>query len=206
MDETENEQLLLSEYILDFMIFGDVFKPSRGWIDSDIRAWLNGPFYEAAFSEAEKERILPVEIRPSESKYYFQDLRAVSTDRLFLLDAKEIQTFLSLPTLRKAPLTPYAQTKLENADDPYWWWTRSCDSAEYDGATVHYVNQAFVVWDDWDGSQLEEWDNLLETEENGGVRPAMWIHKKTKQEAILSKDEDQNSFLNKLSKQGGTTR
>lgn len=177
LDETENGQLLLSEYILDFMIFGDVRKPVRGWIDSDLRAWLNGPFYEAAFSEEEKERILPVEIRPVESTYFYQDLHAASTDRLLLLAPKEIIAFLPQPALRRAPLTPYAKAKLEKEDDPYRWWTRACGSAEYDGALVHYVNMAFAVWDDWDGSPLENWDNLLETEEEGGVRPALWIRK-----------------------------
>ncbi|MBO4555792.1 MAG: zinc ribbon domain-containing protein, partial [Elusimicrobiales bacterium] len=41
------------------------------WAESDIRAWLNGEFYENAFSNEEKRRIIPVRLKNNDNKGEF---------------------------------------------------------------------------------------------------------------------------------------
>ncbi|MBQ6163453.1 MAG: hypothetical protein IJK23_03155 [Clostridia bacterium] len=176
LDETDTALLLFSECVLDFMPFTDVFRTrDRGWIDSDIRKWLNGDFYEHTFSEAEKKRILPAEHRPVENRWYVQDLTAVCEDRVFLLDIDEVYRYLSGREIRKALLTPYARSI--DADEDPWWWTRSCGVSGYDGALVHSVNVAFAVWHNWNGEPLSEAEMPTETETDLGIRPALWLRK-----------------------------
>lgn len=51
----DGRALLLSEYILDNKAFDTT---SNEWNESDLKAWLNGTFYQDVFSQAEKEAIM----------------------------------------------------------------------------------------------------------------------------------------------------
>lgn len=66
LNETEDELMLISEFILDNMEFyhnekdrvinGKIIYPNN-WEHSNIRKWLNNNFYNTAFNETEKELI-----------------------------------------------------------------------------------------------------------------------------------------------------
>ena len=71
--EENGKKLLLSRYIL--MSIGDMMKfPGDGvnytWKECGIREYLNGDFYESAFTEEERAQITETEIRSTWEDYY----------------------------------------------------------------------------------------------------------------------------------------
>lgn len=53
LQNTGSELFMLSEYILDCRRYHPIFMDTT-WLGSDIRMWLNGEFYDAAFGSSEK--------------------------------------------------------------------------------------------------------------------------------------------------------
>ena len=71
--DENGKKLLLSKYIL--MSIGDMMKfPGDGvnytWKECGIREYLNGDFYESAFTEEERAQITETEIRSTWEDYY----------------------------------------------------------------------------------------------------------------------------------------
>ena len=112
--EEDGKKLLLSKYVLmplgNLMVFpGDGVKYS--WKECGIRTYLNGEFYESAFTDAEREQIAETEIRTTwsdncsmgdelvdvytdswtfmEFEYSQEVGKIVTTDRIFIPDFDE---------------------------------------------------------------------------------------------------------------------
>ena len=60
-DGTEHEALLLSKYILDTKMFCENVDKLNEWKDCSLKKWLNEEFYNNAFSDMEKNRIVLVD-------------------------------------------------------------------------------------------------------------------------------------------------
>ena len=54
----QDRALLLSLYCLDCIEYNNVSRGWKPWAGSLAREWLNGDFYQAAFSQTEKNSIL----------------------------------------------------------------------------------------------------------------------------------------------------
>lgn len=65
IDENENGYFVISTYVLDFKYFHHT-EEDVTWETSDIRAWLNGEFYEENFTDEEKSQILLTTVDNSE--------------------------------------------------------------------------------------------------------------------------------------------
>lgn len=66
---TEEASLLLSRYCLESMPYHQSYSEVC-WENSSIRTWLNGTFYETAFNDEEKDRIISVSLdNLSNAKY-----------------------------------------------------------------------------------------------------------------------------------------
>lgn len=91
--------LALSTHGLEF---GRPFD-SRGkpvtWENSEIRCWLNGEFYQNAFTSAEKKRIV--------TNFSANSVGNDTWDNVFLLSVEEVNRYLS-PTQRKCYGSDYA--------------------------------------------------------------------------------------------------
>ncbi len=98
----ENKSLLLSKNILNF-------KP----YDANLRHWLNEDFYAKAFSDDEKQSILPTQLDSTDE--------SSEADNVFLLSIDEAKTYLDDQTMK--------------ADN--WWWLRNSDSNVH---TIAYVS------------------------------------------------------------------
>ena len=178
----EGDRLLLtSEHLLHRMEYGG----SNLWEDSDVRAWLNGEFYNAAFSQEEQGRIqkvytyakqnsdLKVDDLRMELAYAFPDdpeeaervLREYISefgdegDHVFLLSAQETRDLFSDKSDRKSVPTKAGGTP--GANTVSGWWTRSRTSS---GA-----NQV-VVAVDYNGEI-----GSVHPSHNSGVRPAICL-------------------------------
>lgn len=124
LEETETECTLWCTRNVKTMPFSQSEKPTAYYAESDVRRFLQTEFYEAAFSEEEKARILETELDCTEYQTYYGAVGVGATayrreplgERVYLLSVREI-------------MKTYALTKEELADGKRGLiWTRSPDS------------------------------------------------------------------------------
>ena len=141
---SDGELLLLSEHILDCKRYHGEFVDTS-WSDCDLRRWLNEKFYNAAFNDAEKQRIVTTLCADNGEKC--PDTR----DNVFLLGTNEVKNFTAslsedAKTARRAAGTDWAKIKKPDGCRLYvydkgveadylsengqkqgcsWWWLRT---------------------------------------------------------------------------------
>lgn len=72
--ESETGYWVRSKYVLDYKYFHHEKEKGLSWETSDIRAWLNGEFYEESFTDAEKAQILLTTVDNSEdTEFLYED-------------------------------------------------------------------------------------------------------------------------------------
>lgn len=116
------------------------------WGKSEIRSWLNGEFYNSAFTADEKALV-----------------KSFNEDYVFLLSKEEAEKYFSDDDARMCRPDAYAMSKGAYADDDGygWWWLRSPDP--------DYGNFAYGVNCDGDIYLCSVHSG------SGFVRPALWI-------------------------------
>ena len=152
-DMGDGTYVLLSVKGLDAMPYNDTFSSGMTWADCTLRAWLNGEFYETAFTAEEKDRIVlsrlvnPRNIRQdtsggqdTEDRVYLLSLE--ETGRYFNVDPYNgegvicSQALICMPTQTAinngANYLDDAMYGLESRNYGYtlkrracWWWLRS---------------------------------------------------------------------------------
>ena len=142
-----NKMLVISRYGLDAKRFDS---SSSNWDNSEIRKWLNGGFYNKAFTDQEKKCI---------------NLSDVGTsDNVFLLSKEEAGKYFSNAEARKCEPTEYAVKNGVYIRNGYiLWWLRSPDS--FDSRNVYYVDS---------GGRIVDYFSV--NCDFGVVRPALWIN------------------------------
>ena len=153
LEKDKDKALVLSKYCLDSQPFSTIITDDN-WEKSSLRKWLNGDFYDCAFSEENEKNsvILSVE---SEAL----------NDKIFLLSEDEVYKYLPIDSDRVGFVTSYATMKgaQSNNDGSCWWWLR--DSAR---TSLHTKVVLF------DGKISD--NGQLVTDDDNAVRPAMWIN------------------------------
>lgn len=157
-DRGDGSYILLSVRALDTVPYNDT-ETEVTWETSSVRAWLNGPFYETAFSAAEKERIVLSRVvtpdNPSSGVSGGED----TEDCVYLLSAEEVNALfptgesesadvlLCLPT-RVAAVNGASELSAEETQtaQPRYayplkagtcsWWLRSPGDADAQAALV----------------------------------------------------------------------
>ena len=152
-----NKMLVISKYGLEARRFDSFDSRSNNWSNSEIRKWLNGEFYNRAFTEQEKKLI--------KGSSFFENLFGGVVDKVFLLSKEEAEKYFVNNEARKCKATEYAvKNGAYVVDNGYsCWWLRS-PNFNY-GNSVYYVNG--------DGDVLNDCyvisSYLL-------ARPALWIN------------------------------
>lgn len=156
LEKDNDKALVLSKYCLDSQPFSTIITDDN-WEKSSLRKWLNGDFYDCAFSEENEKNsvILSVE---SEAL----------NDKIFLLSEDEVYKYLPIDSDRVGFVTSYATMKGAQSKDngSCWWWLR--DSA---GPSLHTKVVSF------DGKVSNY--GLFVTDDDNAVRPAMWVDLKS---------------------------
>lgn len=134
------------------------------WENSRIRKWLNNEFLSIAFSDKERKLIKPVTFSTPDNPFFNTKGGKMSTDKVFLLNINEANTYLKSNKERMIKATPYAKSKgLLVADNGCsWWWLRSSGNVQNYAADVDYGGEV-----DYYGSSATVGMNA--------VRPAMWV-------------------------------
>lgn len=180
LDVKEGQALLLSKYCLDSRSYG-VEGTNCSYSASGLRKWLNGDFYESAFTEQEKKYLINQDIGasiPSSDGFGYEQV----LDKVSLLSQEQAAYLLVddsgaydwyISSARAAKATPYAKAKqineLMDYDDaageyrPFIgcsdWYLRMevYDGSSFGGAlgTVRYVNYAGIIVEEWDSRSVE---------------------------------------------------
>ncbi len=166
LDIDEDEVLLLSKYCLDAMAYHETGRYEVTWEDSDLRAWMNEAFFEDAFTDEEKEIIIPNE-SPNGRKQNYGRRELNTEDMVFALSLNEAKDLLSKRTLAAAEPTEYALAcgiQRSPSNDNSWWWLRT--PAPKKGYQLVMFTSGYVSKDS---------EAMHVTNEVGGVRPAIRV-------------------------------
>ena len=132
LDEDEESLLLISRYCLDCKPYNEE-RNNISWQDSSLRAWLNGDFYNTAFSDEEKAGIVETE--------YLAELydSAFITDNVFMLSSLEAKQYYEYDSWRACAPTEYAKANGARVENDYtWWWLRTPALGNPNAEYVHF--------------------------------------------------------------------
>lgn len=155
--------LLFSKYAIAACAFNQK-DGAVSWETSDIRKYLNGSFYDKAFSAWEKKIIKESLVVPEKNMRYGTEMGDVTCDRIFLLSASEVEQFMPQEEKRKRTVTAYALEKgvCINGNDTCRWWLRNQGHSSDTVAEVDYNGRIHFY------GMSAEYDSC-------GLCPAMWI-------------------------------
>ena len=174
-----NKALLISRYALDAQPYNKDYT-SVTWETCTLRKWLNGTFYNKAFSSAEQAAILTTNVDNSKNQCYsgWSTSGGNNTqDKVFLLSYAEANKYFGVTydnssnTKSRVAPTAYAiaqgawtssSNKTADSTDAGWWWLRS---------PGHYQDCAALVYSDGSLFSFFSVNNA-----SGSVRPALWVN------------------------------
>lgn len=173
-----NKALLISRYGLDAQRYNKD-TTSVTWETCTLRTWLNGTFYNKAFSSAEQAAILTTNVDNSKNQCYSgwsTNGWKNTQDKVFLLSYAEANKYFGVTyynssnTKSRVAPTAYAiahgawtssSDKTADSVNAGWWWLRSPGSDQRSAAYVFA-----------DGSL----DDLSVGSDSASVRPALWVN------------------------------
>ena len=168
LDKIDGQLLLLSADVLEARQYHHVPFEEVTWENSDLRAWMNGDFYEAAFTPVQRGLIETVHNENADQSITGASGGAATDDRVFALSETESVIYLNTPAARSdigaalasqhAAAAPLSISEDGTAD----WWLRS-------PGTYGFATQ-FV---DASGTPSLSGANV---DLQYGVRPALWIN------------------------------
>jgi len=181
IDAQDNMVLVLSERILSHRRW-HYEQRAITWGMSDMREYLNGPFFDDTFTEEEKAFIVPTTVINNINPWFGSAGYGLDTiDRVFLLSVEEVVQYFgdsgqlsywagrhmtSIPgpimdEYNYARIATYIET-----DTASWWWLRTPGRFvnPREDASASVVSGA---------GDLIVYGIYLVTE--GGVRPALWL-------------------------------
>ncbi|MCL2633010.1 MAG: DUF6273 domain-containing protein [Oscillospiraceae bacterium] len=168
IDIQNGRALVISERVITTRQYHSNRKDDVTWENSDIRAWLNGEFYNNTFTAAEKTLIAQTRIDNANNQWFGTSGGNATTDRVFLLSLEEVVKYFGdsgqLYTKKSSPINDaYNSARTATFDGKNrWWWVRSPGNATNNAANIN--NNGFI---DVSGDHVDN--------NNGGIRPALWI-------------------------------
>lgn len=159
----DGRALVISRYALDAMPYNQKYVFVT-WRTSSLRSWLNGDFYNKAFSGTEKNSIAEVlNINPGSPTSNTRG-GLDTKDRIFLLSIEEAGKYFADDGARLCEATPFAKANGAYVGDngESWWWLRSPGSFGRNAAIVLYVGYVSTP-----GYTIVDPSNV--------VRPAFWL-------------------------------
>ncbi|MCR4621019.1 MAG: DUF6273 domain-containing protein [Clostridiales bacterium] len=134
----ESEYLLVSRYVLDAEKYNDT-SGEVTWEQSTLRKWLNGEFYDWAFSDDEKALLVDARVTADRNPQFDTDPGNDTDDKVFLLSAEEAGKYFADDAARMCAPTEYAKAvgghitgsyKVDGRNTCGWWLRTSGKSAK----------------------------------------------------------------------------
>ncbi len=162
--EEDGRALVISRYGLDAKPYSEDLRDVT-WETSTLRKWLNGEFFDSAFSPEEKERIPEATNRNPDNPTSGTAGGNDTSDRIFLLSIDEAKQYFRTDGARQSRVTAYAKAKGANVSNYYrnsYWWLRSPGGISQSAAVVNIFGEVNT-----DGFGVNNTDYV--------VRPAFWL-------------------------------
>ncbi len=161
LDREGSRVLVISKYILEVGSHATFeFRQDKDyWAVSDLRTWLNGDFFQTAFTPKEQEWIPMTTLENPVAETWEWSIGKEETpteDRVFLLSTPEVENWF--PDQESRVAEPTAWVKAQGVSK--WWWLRTT------GYKPHLCSLVAT-----DGKIV---DAGL-TQQTYGIRPAMWV-------------------------------
>lgn len=178
----EEKALVISEQGLDCCPYhNDRHESTVTWDNSSIRFWLNDYFYNNAFSDEEKTRIIMTDIKAGGNPSFSTEYGNETKDRVFLLSADEANKYFSSSQARQCSATDYAKSRGGYTDESSyarcWWWLRTPGDSQADTAYVDIGGNINLS-----GTDAVYAHNV--------IRPAIWIEMKEDEEDPGEKESE----------------
>ena len=195
--------LLVSKYVLERMPFESNDEVNAViYPDSTIRAWLNGEFYDEAFSAEEKAMIPLTEIVTTYIEDYHKDTTS-SEDRVFLLSYDEANKYLASHEGSPQIAPP---TEAVKATGMYVWDNSDNEKNQTPGVGWMLRDSADSTYrySKVDGGGYLSRDYGDDINDRNGVRPAMWLVYNEEEmtayerDGVVPEDEELNAKLSAL--------
>ena len=93
LEVSDGKALVISEAILAERSFHSD-KSAVTWETSELRQWLNGPFYDTTFTREEKDRIAKMTVKANNNPWYGTGAGNDTVDSVFLLCVEELVGYL----------------------------------------------------------------------------------------------------------------
>lgn len=168
LNKSDSEMTLLSKYGLDTVPYNTV-NCSTTWENCSLRAWLNDDFYNAAFSDEEKELIKTTTVDKNGNSKHSINGGAKTKDKIYLLSMDDVinasygfdQDYHWLDIKRRCGITPYALANGAGVGDEQtkdgisggYWWLRSLGKSS--DKTVIVQPRGYVLTDGRVNNSLE---------------------------------------------------
>lgn len=165
IDQKDGQMMLISKYCIDSQPYNAALEPVT-WEHSSLRKWLNGTFFDTAFTQEEQNRICTVENENPDLSATSADSGRATMDRIFILSKDEAKQLFRSYSARKAAPTAYAMAEgaYQSPNNHMgWWWLRTSGNS---AKRVCYVTTGGDIGSD--SRDVTRWD--------AGVRPVMWIN------------------------------
>ena len=140
LDVKDGRALMISEYLLDCKKYNDADE-GVNWESCALRNWLNDDFYNTAFSEDEKKRIVKAENDNPDNPQYGIEGGSPTEDYVFCLSIDEANEYFSDEKDRRAQPTAYTKKKgayVSVSNGNGWWWLRTPGIDYYTAVSVSY--------------------------------------------------------------------
>ena len=162
LKKEDNRMLVITSKIIDKSAYHSVSE-NLSWATSDLRAWLNGPFYQLAFTQEEQAMIPAVTLAPTANPKYRTSNGAETVDRIFVLSLEEAGTLFPDDPSRLGYTTLYAQSRgYYFGGKINCWWLRDLGASPSLAALVGNSGSLGTYGYRADNSEY-------------AIRPAMWI-------------------------------
>ena len=158
-----DKALIIAENAVECMPFQAEPKEQSSWQDSDIRKWLNGEFFNNAFSPEEKQSIVTTQLNISYKRRSDNAITGYTVrDKVFLLSGEEADKYFKDNADRMCSPTNHAVKNgvWKSKDNSCWWWLRSSQKGE--GPAV-------------DAGGFIHFESAQHNIKNYAVRPAMVV-------------------------------
>ena len=165
VDSINRKMLLISKKIIDCQQYNST-SSTITWETCSLRVWLNTTFFNTAFSESERSKIITTMVENPTNQIYSSGsgYGNVTRDKIFCLSLQEANSteYFTNPNDRMAEVTTYAYrqgvTKLNGYSK---WWLRTQGRQYYYAA---YINA---------NGEIDYFHvNYIDV----GVRPVLWVN------------------------------
>lgn len=196
LDVQGDKALIITEKVIGFRRYYSNLQTAVTWENSGLRSWLNNNFISDAFTSSQSSNIYTTTLTNSNNPVYGTAGGSNTSDKVFVLSASEVETYMPYEEDRMAACTDYAlvggggDSALRSPElGTSYWWLRTPGIFNYSSMYVHYTGSA-------------RYDGMAVANTIVGVRPAMWVNKNAVEvvpEQTVSRSEDPaETFVTRL--------